>query len=109
VVIGKLMEKWEARKGFRNFTKIVYVCASLTKRDMVKAIPVTGDTADMTVLTRANGYLLLPESKTVVAGGEKVNIHILPGLSYPSGYSGNFLSDGASINKRITNVTGLSH
>lgn len=93
VIIGKLMEKWEARKRFRNFTKIVYVSASTSKRGSIKAIPVTGDTSDMTVLTRANGYLLLPESKTMVAGGEKVNIHLLPGFSYPLGYFGNFLSD----------------
>jgi molybdenum cofactor synthesis domain-containing protein len=109
VLMGKLMEKWEARKKFRNFTKVVYVSAWVTKGGSIKAIPITGDTADITVLTRANGYLLLPESKTVVAAGEKVNIHILPGLSYTSGYSGNFLSGVAFMKKRITPLTELLH
>ena len=109
VVKGKLMEKWEARKRFKNFTKVVYVFARETKGGVIKASPIAGDTADMTVLTRANGYLILPESKTSIAAGEKIRIHILPGLSYPSGCSGDFLSDGSFIKKRITSMARPSH
>jgi molybdopterin molybdotransferase len=109
VIKGKLMENWEARKRFRNFTKIVYVFAWQTKAGVIKASPIVGDTADLTVLTRANGYLLLPESKTSIAAGEKVKIHILPGLSYPSGCTGDFLSNGSFIEKRIITMARPSH
>ncbi len=108
VIKGTLMEKWQARKRFREFTKIVYVFAWETKTG-IRASPIIGDTADMTVLTRANGYLVLPESKGAVAAGEKVQIHILPGLSYPSGCSGDFLSDSSLIKKRITIMSRHLH
>jgi hypothetical protein len=109
VIRGKLMENWEARKRFRNFTKIVYVFAWETKAGVIKASPIVGDTADMTVLTRANGYLFLPENKTSIAAGEKVKINILPGLSYPSGCSGDFMSKGSFIKKRIITMVKPSH
>lgn len=109
VIRGKLMENWEARKRFRNFTKIVYVFAWETKAGVIKASPIVGDTADMTVLTRANGYLFLPENKTSIAAGEKVKINILPGLSCPSGCSGDFMSKGSFIKKRIITMAKPSH
>jgi len=45
----------------------------------------------MTVMTKANGYLLVPETTTAIEAGKKVNINVLPGLSYASGHSTNFL------------------
>ncbi|MFZ0509979.1 MAG: molybdopterin molybdotransferase MoeA [Candidatus Nitrosopolaris sp.] len=91
---GILTEKWEARKKFNKFTKIAYVNAWLSKDGNVKATPITGETAMMTVLTKANGYLLLPEMTTAIEAGEKVYINVLPGLSYASGHSTNFLRRG---------------
>jgi molybdopterin molybdotransferase len=93
-IAGILTEKWEARKKFRNFTKIAYVRAWLTKEGNVMASPITGETAIMTVLTRANGYLLLPEKTTTIEPGEKVDINVLPGISYASGHSSTFLGRG---------------
>ncbi len=90
-IAGTLTKKWEARKKFSKFTKIAYVTAWSSKDGNVKATPITGDTAMMTVMTKANGYLLLPEMTTAINAGEKVYIHVLPGLSYASGNPTNFL------------------
>src|SRR5215472_5873279 len=87
-IVGTLTKKWEAR---RKFTKIAYVSAWLSKEGNVKATPITGDTAMMTVMTKANGYLLIPEMITAIEAGEKVYINVLPGLSYASGHFTNFL------------------
>ena len=93
-IAGTLTEKWEARKKFSKFTKIAYVNAWLSKDGNVKATPITGETSMMTVLTKTNGYLLLPEMTTAIEAGEKVFINVLPGLSYASGHSTNFLRRG---------------
>lgn len=90
-IVGTLTKKWEARKKFSKFTKIAYVSASSSKDGNVKATPITGDTTMMTVMTKANGYLLLPETTTAIEPGEKVFVNVLPGLSYASGHSTNFL------------------
>jgi molybdopterin molybdotransferase len=90
-IVGTLTKKWEARKKFSKFTKIAYVSAWSSKEGNVKATPITGDTAMMTVMTKANGYLLLPEITTSIEAGEKVYINVLPGLSYASGHSTNLL------------------
>jgi molybdopterin molybdotransferase len=90
-IVGTLTKKWEARKKFSKFTKIAYVTAWSSKDGNVKATPITGDTAMVTVMTKANGYLLLPETTTAIEAGEKVYINVLPGLSYASGNPTNFL------------------
>lgn len=90
-LVGTLTEKWEARKKFRNFTKILHVNAWLSREGSVKATPITGETALMTVLTKANGYLLIPEITTAIEAGEKICINLLPGLSFASGQSVDFL------------------
>jgi molybdopterin molybdotransferase len=90
-IVGTLTKKWEARKKFSKFAKIAYVSAWSSKDGNVKATPIIGDTAMMSVMTKANGYLLLPETTTAIEAGEKVYINVLPGLSYASGHSTNFL------------------
>ena len=40
-----LAKRWEARKKFRDFVKVVYVQIKSTKDGKFKAIPVTGETA----------------------------------------------------------------
>ncbi len=97
-IAGILTEKWEARKKFKNFAKIAYVNAWLSKEGDVKATPIIGETAMMTVLSKANGYLLLPEKTTTIEAGEKVYINVLPGLSYTSGHSASFLRRGVFVN-----------
>ena len=95
---GILTEKWEARKKFSNFTKIAYVKAWLSSDGNLMATPITGETAIMTVLTKANGYLLLSEKTTSIEAGEKVFINVLPGISYASGHFTNFARQGVFVN-----------
>jgi len=86
-----LAKRWEARKKFRDFVKVVYVQIKLTKYCKFEAIPITGETAAMTVLTRANGYILIPEKTDSIEAGEQVHVNLLPGLSYTTGYPVVFL------------------
>ena len=86
-----LTKRWEARKQFRDFVKVVYVQIKSTKDGKFKAIPVTGETAAMTVLTRANGYILVPEKAAAIEAGEQIHVNLLPGLSYTAGYPVDFL------------------
>lgn len=90
-LVGTLTEKWEARKKFRDFTKILHVNVWLSREGSIKAVPITGETAFMTVLTKANGYLFIQETTTGIEAGEKVCINLLPGLSFASGHSVDFL------------------
>lgn len=82
---AKLTEDWNARKKFHNFTKIVYVKMSRSASGEFHAKPITGETTDITVLTGTNGFILVPESLTMIKRGQKVKINIFPGLSFSSG------------------------
>jgi molybdopterin molybdotransferase len=86
-----LAKRWEARKKFHDFVKVVFVQIKLTKYGKFKAIPVIGETAAMTVLTRANGYILVPEKTAAIEAGEQIHVNLLPGLSYTAGYPVDFL------------------
>jgi molybdopterin biosynthesis enzyme len=83
-ILAKLTEGWNARKKFQNFTKIVYVKMSRSASGDFYAKPISGETTDITVLTRTNGFILVPERSTTIEKGQKVKINILPGLSFPS-------------------------
>lgn len=84
-ISAKLTEDWNARKKFQNFTKLVYVNISLSKSDEIYAKPISGETTDISVLTGANCFILVPEHLTVLNRGQKVKINIFPGLSFSSG------------------------
>ena len=81
----RLTEDWNARKKFQNFTKIVYVKMSRTASGDFHAKPISGETTDITVLTRTNGFILVPESLTTLKKGQKVKVNTIPGLSFSSG------------------------
>jgi len=80
-VKAKLTEAWEARKRFPNFTKVVYVRLSQAETGL-EAAPMVGETESMTILTRANGYVIVPEERTEIPKGGTVEVHLLPGFSY---------------------------
>jgi molybdopterin molybdotransferase len=86
-----LAKRWEARKKFHDFVKVVFVQIKLTKYGKFKAIPVIGETAAMTVLTKANGYILVPGKTAAIEAGEQIHVNLLPGLSYTAGYPVDFL------------------
>ena len=76
-----LTEAWEARKRFPNFTKVVYVRLSPTETGL-EATPMVGETESMTILTGANGYVIVPEEREEIPKGGTVEVHLLPGFSY---------------------------
>jgi len=78
---AKLTEAWEARKRFPNFTKVVYVRLSQAETGL-EATPMVGETESMTILTSANGYVIVPEERTEIPRGGTVEVHLLPGFSY---------------------------
>ena len=45
----------------------------------------------MSVLTKANGYILVPEKTAAIEAGEQIHVNLLPGLSYTAGYPVDFL------------------
>lgn len=79
---GILMKDWYARKKYQNFTKIIYVKATITDDGKIFANPVTGETSDFTVLTKSNGFVIIPERTTVLNKNRKIKINLIPGLSY---------------------------
>lgn len=80
-VRATLTEAWEARKRFPNFTKVVYVRLSPTETGL-EATPLVGETESITILTGANGYVIVPEERKEIPKGGTVEVHFLPGFSY---------------------------
>src|SRR3989441_4507748 len=78
---AKLTEAWEARKRVPNFTKVVYVRLSQAETGL-EATPMVGETESMTILTSANGYVIVPEERTEIPRRGTVEVHLLPGFSY---------------------------
>lgn len=78
---ARLSHGWEARKRFPNFTKVIYVSLRATDRELV-AKPMTAETESMTLLSRANAFVIVPEEVTAMAAGEMVTALMLPGFSF---------------------------
>jgi molybdenum cofactor synthesis domain-containing protein len=81
VLEASLTRNWKARKSFPHFTKIVYVRVS-GEGSTLRARPIMGDTEKMTLLTEANGLVMVPENVTALRAGETVQVHLLPAFSY---------------------------
>jgi len=79
-VRAMLTANWDARSRFRNFTKVVYV--RLEEDAGLKAEPLTGDTESITILTKATGYVVVPEHVTRLNTGDFVEVNLTPGFSY---------------------------
>ncbi len=71
---------WEARGRFSNFTKVVYVRLH-TKRGRLLAEPAVAETESMRLLTRSNGFVVVPEGITSLRKREEVGVLLLPGFS----------------------------
>ncbi len=81
-LVGILTEDWYARKKYQKFTKIVYIKASITNEGKIVAKPVTGETSDLTVLTKSNGFIIVPENIILLNKNTQIKIILIPGLSY---------------------------
>ncbi len=78
---AKLTRRWEARKKFPNFTKVVYLKV-FQSRTGVAAEPLAGETESMTLLTDSNAYAVIPEEITSLEAGREIDAHLLPGFSF---------------------------
>jgi molybdenum cofactor synthesis domain-containing protein len=81
MVRAKLKTRWEARKRFPAFTKVVYVRLERGPKGPV-AEPVAGETESMTILTKSNAFLVLPERTTALKAGSEVDALLMPGFSF---------------------------
>ena len=81
VVRAKLKKRWEARRRFPDFTKVVYVKLTRGSNGMI-AEPLAAETESMTILTKSNAYVVLPERRTFLGVGSYVDAHLLPGFSF---------------------------
>jgi molybdenum cofactor synthesis domain-containing protein len=79
-VRARLSSHWEVHGPFANFTKILYVKRSTSERG-IEARPLVGETEKITLLTSADGYVLVPEEVTALKAGTKVDVCLLPGFS----------------------------
>ncbi|MGN6348469.1 MAG: molybdopterin molybdotransferase MoeA [Candidatus Nitrosocosmicus sp.] len=80
-VIATISDDWTGRKRFINFKKIVYVKVCTHKNNLI-AIPYVGETQSISLLTKCNGYIEVPEETTEIKTGEKVLVNLLPGFSF---------------------------
>ncbi len=70
-------------KEFASFERVRFVRVAKAAGDYV-AEPVLGDSSLISVVARANSFIIIPKGKTIVERGENVSVHLLPGLFPPS-------------------------
>ena len=73
-----LAEAWVSRRRFQHFQKVVYI--SLESGGSV-ARPLHAETESFRVLTKADGYFVVPEKTTELEAGSDVDVKFLPGFS----------------------------
>jgi molybdopterin molybdotransferase len=77
---ARLSAPWQARPLFQRFAKVIYV--RLSEDRPPGAEPLAGDTESVTVLTKADGYVVVPEKVTSLREGDPVEVNLLPGFSF---------------------------
>ena len=83
IINANLTKSWTARKKFQNFLNVVYVNMYTNQRSgVVKAEPIIGETADISVITKSNGYILVPENINHINKLQTVKVHQLLGFSF---------------------------
>ncbi len=71
---------WDAGDRYPDFAKVVYVKLDSSGPEVrVKAS--AGETEKMTFLAQNDGYILVDEKTTSLKKGDRVRVHLLPGLS----------------------------
>lgn len=78
---AKLTRRWEARRSFPNFTKVVYL-KLFQSRSGTAAEPIAAETESMSLLTDSNAYAVIPEEVTSLEAGREIDAHLLPGFSF---------------------------
>jgi molybdenum cofactor synthesis domain-containing protein len=80
-VRARLTRRWEARKKFPNFTKVVYLKV-VQSRTGAAAEPLSAETESMSLLTESNAYAVVPEDVTSIEAGREIEANLLPGFSF---------------------------
>ncbi|HEY7571258.1 MAG TPA: molybdopterin molybdotransferase MoeA [Nitrososphaeraceae archaeon] len=82
-IYATMIDDWEARRKFLYFTKIVYVkLVKIRARNEFVARPLIGETESMTLLTKCDGYIIVPQHITNMRKGQIVEVNLMPGFSY---------------------------
>jgi molybdenum cofactor synthesis domain-containing protein len=71
---------WEAESHYSDFLKLVYARLRAEGTDLI-AEPSWSTSEKITHFTRNDGYILVPEDKLSLKKGERVLVHVLPGIS----------------------------
>jgi molybdenum cofactor synthesis domain-containing protein len=66
-------------KEFASFKRVRFVKVTKVNGDYI-AEPILGDSSLISIVVKANGFIVVPERKEAVEGGEEVNVHLLDGL-----------------------------
>lgn len=77
---ARMSVEWKARERFSGFTKVIYVRLKGERMDVAE--PLAGETESMSILTRADGFVVVPEKVTKIQAGENVEVRLLPGFSF---------------------------
>ena len=81
-VRAKLTRRWEARRRFPNFTKVVYL-RLISGRGGLAAEPLLGETESMSLISKSDAVAVVPEEVRSMEAGHEVEAILLPGTSYP--------------------------
>lgn len=80
-VRARLIRRWEARRRFPNFTKVVYLRLIPGRRGMA-AEPMTAETESMSLIAKSGAVAVVPEEVRSMEPGQEVEAMLLPGVSY---------------------------
>ncbi|MDV3244716.1 MAG: molybdopterin molybdotransferase MoeA [Nitrososphaerales archaeon] len=82
-IVARLTRRWEARRRFPNFTKVVYLRVLPTKAGAA-AEPLIAETESISLLTESNAYAVVPEDVRTLEAGHEVEARLLAGFSFSS-------------------------
>ena len=76
LMYATLTKPWQARRRFPDFLKVVYVKLSSSKKG-IKAEPIVAETESMSLLSKASGYILVPENVRKLVEGQRVAVNLI--------------------------------
>ncbi|MDG6929326.1 MAG: molybdopterin molybdotransferase MoeA [Nitrososphaerota archaeon] len=80
-VRARLTRRWEARRRFSDFTKVVYLRLTEGARGL-EAEPLSAETESMSLLVRSTAVTVVPEEVRSMEAGQEVEAMLLPGVSF---------------------------
>ncbi len=80
-VRARLTRRWEARRRYPDFTKVVYLKLTEGARGL-EAEPLSAETESMSLLVRSTAVAVVPEEVRSMEAGQEVEAMLLPGVSF---------------------------